>query len=405
MTSIRSALWVTPEVPDRSLGGGNVRQAHLLAALATKVPTTLVTVGRVEDKFVRDGLCGVLELTAVPGVPPRPRWRRRVAQIGGAVIDPLPSDIAIDRPLWKRLLPELHAAAAFDLVCIEHARLAPFVSCRTNNAWTLTMHNVPSEEARQARDLATRRRDRWLHGRDRSKALRFERQHLPCYDLVIAVSRDDAALLPEGTHVTVVPNGVDVSQYVPAPLLRPARLVFTGTLDYPPNVDGVRWFCHAVLPRIAARVPEVTFDIVGRRAVPAVRSLARDRRVRVVGDVQTTIPYLHAARVAVVPVRFGTGTRVKALEAMAAGRPVVGTTVGLAGLGLRNGVDVHVADRPEDFADRVVALMDDDDDALRMARTARQVVEHRFAWARIGARYADAVLSAAMAQRAAAPGR
>jgi glycosyltransferase involved in cell wall biosynthesis len=160
-----------------------------------------------------------------------------------------------------------------------------------------------------------------------------------------------------------------------------------------PNVDGVTWFCRDVLPLVRAAVPDVRFDIVGSEPVPEVRALAALPGVAVHADVPSVVPWLEQARVAVVPLRIGSGTRLKALEAMSAGRPVAGTTIGLEGLGIEPGVHAMVGDAPDQLAAAVIALLTDVDLAARVAARGADHARGRFGWDAIGRRFVDALLS------------
>jgi len=210
------------------------------------------------------------------------------------------------------------------------------------------------------------------------------------YDIVFVPSEDDAARV-DG-RAAVVPNGVDTARFQPSPLRPSARLVFTGTLSWWPNIEGLSWFCAEVLPLVRARVSDVRLDIVGRAPLPEVRALSRLPGVEVHADVPTVVPWLEQARVAVVPLRIGSGTRLKALEALAAGRPVAGTAVGLAGLGLANGVHALIADDAASLAEAVVRLLTDDELATRIASAGAQHARGAFGWDVIGRRFVDAVL-------------
>ena len=147
-----------------------------------------------------------------------------------------------------------------------------------------------------------------------------------------------------------------------------------------------------MLPRVRAHVPDVSLDIVGREPLPEVEALARLAGVSVHADVPSVVPWLEQARVAVVPLRIGSGTRIKALEAMAAGRPVAGTSVGLEGLGIEHGVHAALADDPAALAAAVVELLLDDDRARRLARTGADHARANFAWDTIGRRFVDVLL-------------
>jgi glycosyltransferase involved in cell wall biosynthesis len=163
-------------------------------------------------------------------------------------------------------------------------------------------------------------------------------------------------------------------------------------LNYLPNVDGALWFAESVLPRVRRAVPDVRFDLVGRSPVDDVRRLASHPAIEVHADVPAVAPFLERARVAVVPLRMGTGTRLKALEALAAARPVVGTTIGLEGLGIRDGVDARIVDDAEQMATAIVELLTSDAAALRIAEAGAELARSSYGWARIGAAMCDELI-------------
>ena len=385
------ALWVTGEVPGPDLGGGSIRQAHLLSALAQRVETQAVVVGRIEDPQLRSVLAGVVELSPVPLLQPKGRARRRLLDVWHGAFAAAPRDVRATVGARRALTGAVgEVADDYDVVCVEHGWLAPLLPARRRTHWALTFHHVPSVELAQAAALAHRARLRWLWERERRKAVAHERWAVTAYDTVIAVSAEDARVL--GPGVAVVPNGVDIQRFSQMPLPSEPRLVFSGTLDYGPNVDGVLWFCRDVLPRLRRLVPEVTLDVVGRRPVAEVRGLGAQPGIAVHADVPSVIPYLEAARAAVVPLRLGSGSRLKALEAMAAGRPVVGTAVGLGGLAYEAGRHALVADDGDAMARALMAVCTDAAVAHRLAREGRALVEQRYDWTRIGGDFTSLLL-------------
>jgi glycosyltransferase involved in cell wall biosynthesis len=145
------------------------------------------------------------------------------------------------------------------------------------------------------------------------------------------------------------------------------------------------------MPLVLQSVPSATLTIVGRNAVDEIRALGQLPGITLCLDVEATVPFLQAARVALVPIRVGAGTRLKALEAMAVGRPIVGTTIGLAGLDIVEGVHARIADTTGSFASAIVDLLNDDEASDRLAREGRALVERRYSWDRIGEGYADLI--------------
>ena len=156
--------------------------------------------------------------------------------------------------------------------------------------------------------------------------------------------------------------------------------MFVGKMDYRPNVDAVVWFVDAVLPLVRSVVPGFELSIVGRDPVPRVRALARRPGVRVVGRVHDTVPYLHGSAVAVVPLRAGSGSRLKVLEAMATGTPLVSTTIGVEGLDVEPGRHFVAADGPVEYADAIVDLLGDPARRRQLADEGRRLVERQYGW-------------------------
>ncbi|MBV9950883.1 MAG: glycosyltransferase, partial [Acidimicrobiia bacterium] len=262
--------------------------------------------------------------------------------------------------------------------------------------WVLELHNVASSRVRQELAREDGRRQRWLLGREAANAERAEQAAIAAYDGVIVVSAEDAADL-HATSAILIPNGVDIVAFAASPLPPLPHLLLPATLDYRPNVLGALWFCDEVFTLVQARVPTVRFALVGRHPVAEVVALAERTGVELHADVPAMMPWLEWARVIVVPLWIGTGTRLKALEAMAASRPVVGTGIGLEGLSLIDGVHARVADEPPAMADAIVELLHDDDAARSLARAGRAHVEASFSWPAIAARYADTLLHLARA--------
>jgi glycosyltransferase involved in cell wall biosynthesis len=209
---------------------------------------------------------------------------------------------------------------------------------------------------------------------------RFERALARRADAVVAVSPGEGALvraMAPDTRVVVAPNGVDTDALAPSPPGDAA--LFVGLLSYAPNRDAMTWFARDVLPRLGAGGPEVL--VAGRDPGPELESLAREApRLRLLGFVPDLAPLYARAGVFVNPMRGGGGTRLKMLEAMAAGKAVVSTGIGAEGLALTPGRDVVVADTAAEFADAVRALLADRGQAERVGRAARALVEARYAW-------------------------
>jgi sugar transferase (PEP-CTERM/EpsH1 system associated) len=234
---------------------------------------------------------------------------------------------------------------------------------------------------------------------------RYEAEVCRRADRALAVSEADAAALRKlvpGLDVTVVPNGVDTRAYRPEVPDSKGRipenaLVFTGTMDFRPNVDAVLWFARKVLPRVRAEVPDVRFCVVGQRPHRRLDGLRGDPAVTLTGWVEDSRPYIAQAAVYVAPLRIGGGTRLKLLEAMAMGRPVVATRLGAEGYPVTDGRELLLADTPAGFAAAVVALLRAPERRAELGRVARAFVERQYDWSAIVPRVEAAYACASQA--------
>lgn len=236
----------------------------------------------------------------------------------------------------------------------------------------------------------------WVQAR---RLRRYETAICRAADHVIAVSeRDKEALqvIAPAAPVTVVPNGVDSAFFTamapnsaaagsgytasPSRVRHLASLVFTGTLDFRPNIDAVTWFCHEVLPLIKKEVFHIHFYIVGKSPSREVQCLTDDAAVTVTGYVPDVRPYVAQAKVYVVPIRMGSGTKLKVLEAMAMGVPVVSTRLGAEGIAVNAGEEILLADDPADFAASVIELISNEPLRASMGRKGRVLMETRYDW-------------------------
>jgi glycosyltransferase involved in cell wall biosynthesis len=202
---------------------------------------------------------------------------------------------------------------------------------------------------------------------------------------VIAVSEIDAQCIRQMCgieHVSTAPTGVDVDFFSPpAPVRSNGHVVFIGSMDWLPNIDGVLYFTEKILPLIRLRIPDCGLTIAGRFPDERIRRLAvRDRRITVTGTVEDIRPYLWHAGVAIVPLRIGDGTRLKVYEAMAAKVPVVSTSIGAEGLDYADGQNILIADDPQRFAGECVRLLRDRTERERISAAAWRMVTEKYSW-------------------------
>jgi len=218
----------------------------------------------------------------------------------------------------------------------------------------------------------------------------LEREAFLRADRILACSEHDERLiraLVPSADVTVVPNGVDVERFVFRPRGTPGRppiVTFIGMLTYAPNADAATYLVDEIGPPLRELVPEVEIRIVGRYPTAEVMALGDRPGVTVIPDVPDSVPYFHESDVMAVPLRAGSGTRLKILEALAAGRPVVTTSMGCEGLDVASGEHLIMTDDPREFAHRTAELLRDPGSAEAMVHAGRRLVEERYDWRHIG---------------------
>ena len=233
-----------------------------------------------------------------------------------------------------------------------------------------------AETSRLPRSWIFRRESRCLMEYERKLARTFAHS-LVCTPRELS----DLQRLVPGVAASCVSNGVDLEFFRPQPLVKiPGEMIFTGVMDYYPNVEGVVWFCRDVLPLIRRELPGATLTICGARPDPRVQALARISGVTVTGRVADVRPYMARASVAVVPLRIARGIQNKLLEAMAMGLPAVACTAAAAGVVAAPGRDLFVADDPNDFAAKTLRLLCEDDLRERTGAAARACMEANYRW-------------------------
>ncbi|HVF90698.1 MAG TPA: glycosyltransferase, partial [Blastocatellia bacterium] len=223
---------------------------------------------------------------------------------------------------------------------------------------------------------------------------RYERAACHRFDAVVAVSEADRDLMRDEfglREVYDVPTGVDTEFFHPlGSAVNPRELVFTGSMDWLPNEDGMLYFVEKILPIVRQSIPDVELTIVGRNPTRQLALMAEaDSRIKVTGRVDDVRPYVDRAAASIVPLRIGGGTRLKIYEAMAMARPVISTTVGAEGLPLKDGEEIFIADAPEEFAERVVRVLSDEALGARMGERGRAVVCSRFGWDRAAEKFVE----------------
>jgi sugar transferase (PEP-CTERM/EpsH1 system associated) len=289
----------------------------------------------------------------------------------------------------SRMLAEILQAHSFDAVQMEGVHLSaylPAIRAAASRPVILSdWHNVESEilhRYSQVNPSLPRRAYAW---RTANLLERAETRLLAACDVHTVTSereRDRLQARNADAEIHVIPNGVDVQYFAsrePDPGLPRTNLVFAGSMDYSANIDAVVWFVDNVWPELRRQHPALSFAIVGRDPTAEVRALAGDS-VSVTGTVPDVRPHYSGALAAVVPLRIGSGTRLKILEAMAAGIPVISTRLGAEGLDLEDGRHLLIADSASEIIAAVTRLAASPELWQRLSRSGREVVERSYDW-------------------------
>jgi sugar transferase (PEP-CTERM/EpsH1 system associated) len=372
-------LYVAPRFPYPPLRGDQVRAYHQIRLLSRNHSVALVAVADqdvpAEARAHMESLCELVILE------PLTAWRA-VAGLARVLIgDPRPMQTLLYLEAGRQTVRDLSARGGFDVIHAQLLRTAGLVPPKGRVPLVLDLVDVLSES--YTRRMAT---DRWWW----RPALAFEAARLERYEqrllssgirCLVVSEAERKALGAWGESATVNPNGVDLAAFPFTPGRgAPSRIVFVGNLGYPPNIDAVMWFVDEVLPRIRTTVPEAQLVVVGARPSRGVRMSARAPGVILAGTVPNVHAELTGALVAVAPIRAGGGIQNKVLEAMAAGTPVVATSLAVSGVAIRPGEHCLVADTAADFARQVETLLLGEDLRLGLATAARALIEARYSW-------------------------
>lgn len=382
--------------------GGKLRTWHLMRHLALRHEISYLSFA--EPGQTEADRTGMREVAAHLVTIPRTDRAKGTAgfylDAGRYLADGVPYGVAKYRSAAYRVaLEQLLSTGAFDAIVCDF--LPPVVNLPQHLPCPaiLFTHNVEAEIWRRHAENASNPLSRFLMTQQWRRMLRFEQDALARFDLVLAVSDADrqtfnrlyAGALKTPAHV--VQTGVDTTYFAPMTDRpeRRAHLVFTGSMDWLPNEDGMLYFVRDILPRIRQVEPEATLSVIGRAPTPAVRRLASEAGIEVTGRVDDVRPHIADGAVYVVPLRIGGGTRLKIFEAMAMGKAVVSTTVGAEGLPVTTGQNVVIADEPARFAQAVVHLIRDAESRRRIASEARRLVVDRYDWSAVAGDFEDAL--------------
>jgi len=383
------ALFVAPYLPTPG-SGGRTRLINLMARLGVDHDLALVA-------FIAEDQSG--SENPYPGIVVEPPPRRArpggvpgLIKFYGEKLDPLPAFVSwIRSPAMRRAVREACERFAPDIVQVETTEMAQYLSAVPGGiARALDLQDVASRWfAHTVSKEDQTRQERAMMAIELAKTRRYERRTARLPDVVFVSSGAERASLRDlaGVDAIEVPNGVDTTAFSPMPgvVEEPGTIVFVGPLTYDANIDGLRWFAREVMPLIRREEPRAVLEVVG---TPVAESFGEG--VKLLGRVDDVRPHLARAACSIVPVRLGSGTRYKILEALSMERAVVSTPLGADGLGVVDREHLLVAAHAAGFAGATLELLRDAGLRARLGKAGRAYVAARYDWGMLVGRISDA---------------
>ncbi len=372
-------LYLTRWYPDPPENGASLRDRALISALAAEHEVVLVSFRTdAAEPAATDWSRRLHRVESLEHQPFAPRSARAIA--GFASLKPR-QFVDADRPEFRELVERVTREERPDAVVAWGQHLAPYAAeLGIPYVYELAEFQVMAERAADPKLVrAARLRAQVSWWKQRRYARGFLRSCAAC--VVASAAEGDMVrrIEPSTRRVTVIPNGIDIPEPGEVvPDLDDRRLVYSGSVTFHANLDAVTWFARDVLPEVRRRVPDAHLEVTGRAdGAPSFDG------VSYTGLLPDVRPLIAGCAVCVVPLRVGSGTRLKILEALALGAAVVSTSKGAEGLELEAGRDLVVADEPDEIADQVSALLDDPDRRAELAAAGRETVAARYSWTSI----------------------
>jgi glycosyltransferase involved in cell wall biosynthesis len=399
------ALLLAPEPPFPLAGGGAIRTASLARFLAAHFRLHLVTFAVGEAPVAPVEIAERIDWIHLPahGKTPTERMARNAGRLWRGV-PPLTDRFC--EPASRAQVAQALSGNHYRVAVVEHFWCAPYLDLVRQHAdyTVLDLHNI--ESVLHAQCAASEPGPAsWAHRRFATIARRAEQELLPRFDLVLTASENDRRLaleLAPEAEVAVYPNAIP-SRCLPA-VAEEHCIAFSGNLEYHPNVTAVRYFAREIWPELRRQDPQLRWRLIGKNENAVRRWIQRDPHIETTGPVQDALAELARAKVIVVPLLAGSGTRLKILEAWAAGRAVVSTSLGAAGLPAEDGVNLLLADTPAAMCDAVLRLLADVGLRQRLGEAGRTLVERKFCWPAVWPGLEQTLAAALPADRQASQG-
>jgi polysaccharide biosynthesis protein PslH len=379
-------LWVKPGKLLPLDTGGKLRTYNILRHLAATHDLTYLSYygGQRDQAYEREVLTHLPGTVSVYTAAPEAMGSARYFDYLRHFSNPAPYSISkFAARQVQKLLREWISQHKFDVAVCDFLASTLNFPDKLVTPTALFQHNVETMLWKRKADFEAKWLDRIVSKVEYAKMRRFEPEQTRRFHHVIAVSETDRETMSPMVgreHISVVPTGVDLRKYRYDPAARPSGplVVFTGSMDWAPNIDGVEFFCKEIWPQVLTKVPGARFRIVGRDPQPRVKVLASEN-IEVTGTVPSIIDHLREAAVFVVPLRIGGGTRIKIYEGMAMGKATVSTTIGAEGLDVQHGRDILLEDSPAGFANAIVTFLQNEE-VRRRYEAAAAATARKYDW-------------------------
>jgi sugar transferase (PEP-CTERM/EpsH1 system associated) len=382
-------LMVTAGLP-RPVGGANTRNFHLLKALSNLHRVSLLVLANETEMNEFAVISSLNEFTETVQLIPYelPDRFKRLIQLLNAIRGKSYFLNLFVVPEMQHALDAISSLSHFDLALFESVLVAGY-QLPEGTKTIIDQHNIEYEllERTYKHEKAPIRK--WYNWRESRLLKQGEIERCWQADTVLVTSEREHNILRNllsEKQIEVIPNGVDIDTFVQHNASQEVshQIIFTGTMDYFPNIDAVLFFARKCWPLIQQQIPDATWQIVGKNPPAEIKGLAELPGITVTGTVPEVHPYLAVSSVVIAPLQVGSGTRLKILEALAMKRAVVSTSIGCEGLAVEDGKHLIVADRPEQFALAVIKLLNNQAMRTALGNAGRALVETKYSWTHCG---------------------
>jgi len=375
-------LFLANRIPYPPYRGDKLKIYNLAKRLKDKHELYLLTFAQKEEEFqYKEELEKIFKEVHLIYLP---KWRSALNCLSGLWSSKPLQVLYFQSGALRNKLSELLSQHKFDAAHVQHLRMSPYLANEKSLPRILDLPDAFSLYWERRSKLPRGFARKIFETIEQGRVLKYE-PVMDEYDMSLVCSQEDLDYMKKAhgvSNIKLLPNGVDMNTFksMSHDYAHGNTLLFTGNMDYAPNVDAVTYFVKDILPKIKAACPDVHFIIAGQKPVKVVAALAADADITVTGFVEDLAATYNSASVVVAPLRFGAGTQNKVLEAMAMGIPVVCSNIGFAGLGIASGEGAIMQTNPDDFAKSVIALLKSAELRQQVGMMGAGIIKKRFDW-------------------------